>query len=361
MNRAAAACALCLFILAIGACSSGPDLITDCLDARGIHAICGFQNPEDLALTDDGHSLIVSQFGSMDGSKSGNLALFDLETESLRIEFRGDAPASTGAVDWGDESCPGAPGAAFSPHGLDLDRRTDGRLRLLVVNHGGRESVEFFEVSGSGPSLGLEWRGCSIPPDGAYLNDIVGLPDGGFLTTHMMDRNSQLGGFLSGVLGFATGFVYEWQADRGYRVVPGTDGAMPNGIELSADAGEIYLSLYLDGEVRRISRQTGELLATADMTLPDNLTWGRDGRLLVASHVGGTLSGQLACADLSKGACPFAFEILSLDPMTLTSQLVFANEGPPMGAGTVAIDLGGELLIGSFAGDRIIRVRNPQR
>ena len=35
---------------------------------------------------------------------------------------------------------------------------------------------------------------------------------------------------------------------------------------------------------------------------------------------------------------------------------MFANEGAPMGAGTVALEVGDELLIASFAGDRIIRV-----
>ena len=34
---------------------------------------------------------------------------------------------------------------------------------------------------------------------------------------------------------------------------------------------------------------------------------------------------------------------------------IFENRGAPMGGGTVAIDIGRELVIGSFAGDRVIR------
>lgn len=51
-----------------------------------------------------------------------------------------------------------------------------------------------------------------------------------------------------------------------------------------------------------------------------------------------------------------AFKIVALDPDSMETETVFWNEGPPMGAGTIALDLGTELLIGSFAGDRMIRV-----
>ena len=80
----------------------------------------------------------------------------------------------------------------------------------------------------------------------------------------------------------------------------------------------------------------------------------KDGRLLVASHVGG-FSEYEPCMNLAAGACPMAFEILALDPVSLEGDVIFANRGAPMGGGTVAIDVGGELVIGSFAGDRVIR------
>ena len=43
---------------------------------------------------------------------------------------------------WGTPDCPGEPDKAFAPHGIHLSRRGDGRLQLLVVNHGGREAIE---------------------------------------------------------------------------------------------------------------------------------------------------------------------------------------------------------------------------
>jgi hypothetical protein len=49
------------------------------------------------------------------------------------------------------------------------------------------------------------------------------------------------------------------------------------------------------------------------------------------------------------------FDIVSLDPVTLEGRGIFSNAGEPMGGGTIAVDLGNELVIGSFAGDRILR------
>jgi hypothetical protein len=34
----------------------------------------------------------------------------------------------------------------FSPHGIDIVQREDGKYQVLVVNHGGRESVELFDL-----------------------------------------------------------------------------------------------------------------------------------------------------------------------------------------------------------------------
>src|SRR6185503_17968258 len=101
----------------------------------------------------------------------------------------GDATAAPAGERWGDATCPGPPSAAFSPHGIDLARRRDGRLALLAVNHGGRESVEFFEVAEPEHPT-VTWRGCAIPPPESFLNEVAILPDGGFVTTHMFARST---------------------------------------------------------------------------------------------------------------------------------------------------------------------------
>jgi hypothetical protein len=230
----------------------------------------------------------------------------------------------------------------------------------LVVNHGDREAVEFFEVRPDPSGAALIWRGCAVAPELGFLNDIVSLPAGGFLVTHMMPRDDAIWGILKSSLGFDTGHVYVWQPGQGFGIAPGTHGPFPNGIEISPDGTLIYLNLYSAGEVRKIDRRTGETLGSAQVASPDNTTWGRDGRLLVASH-GGGLSDQLACMGLEQGACGMQFSVVAVDSVSMETETIFSQAGPPMGAGTVALDLGdGELLIGSFAADRMIRVRVPR-
>ncbi len=349
-------------LLALIGCAPSYPNVVDCEDTGEIHVICGLQNPEDLALLPGDREVVLSQFGSMDGSKSGSLAFFDLETEAVRVAFEG-GPGPTPAADtdvWGDPGCPGPPAARFSPHGIDLAELPNHELRLLVVNHGDREAVEFFEVRPDPTGAALVWRGCAVAPEQAFLNDVVSLPSGGFLVTHMMPRDDAIWGILKSSLGFDTGHVYAWQPGQGFNIAAGTHGPFPNGIEISPDGTHIYLNLYGSGEVRKIDRRTGEILGSAQVASPDNAAWGRDGRLLVASH-GGGLSDQLACMTLDHGACGMQFSVVAVDPVSMETESIFSQAGPPMGAGTVALDLGdGELLIGSFAADRMIRVRVPR-
>jgi len=355
-RRALSALGLALGVLA---CSKPRDPILDCSPAKDARPICGFHNPEDLALLPKAGALVVSQMGAVDGAKPGSLVFFDLARESIGLAFpppSGElSPARPG---WGDSTCPGPPGAAFSPHGLDLAIRPDGALELLVVNHGGRESIEFFEVSDSrAPSL--SWRGCALAPEGALLNDVAALPDGGLVTTKFLSKSHPTLDSLLGLLRFGTGYVLEWQAEGGFRKLPGTDAPLPNGIAVSRDGETLFVDVYLADEVRKISRKSGELLGTAEIASPDNLNWTADGRLLVASH-NAPMNEIVACGDVARGQCPFHFSIVVLDPKEMKGVAVYENAGPPMGAGTSALWIGNELLIGSFAGDRLLRVTLPE-
>ena len=131
---------------------------------------------------------------------------------------------------------------------------------------------------------------------------------------------------------------------------------MPNGIEIAHDGASVYVNVYLGNEVRRIDRKTGELLGRVEVSQPDNITWSADGDvLLVASHTGG-MRDSMSCFDLETGSCGLAFEIVAIDPDTLARKTLLAHEGAPMGAATVAVQVGTDLWLGTFAGDRVARV-----
>jgi hypothetical protein len=355
LNRIASACAA----LWLTACLPSIEPILSC-EARGnARPLCGFQNPEDLVVLPALHALIVSEYGNMAERGPGQLSRLDLATEERTVLFRAGGAAS--AEDgWGDPACPGPP-EQFSPHGIDLiERKADARLALLVVNHGEREAVEFFEVLDADGPARVEWRGCAIPPEGSWLNEVAALPSGGFFVSHMMPRRGAVGQAFefakAGLLGLASGHVIEWSPKAGFSIVPGSETVFPNGVEVSADGNALYINSTLGGSVRGIDLETGRLLGEVEIESPDNLAWTADGHLLVASLTAPTLELQ-ACGALEAGACPGSFEIWSLDPDGFAAEIVYESDGVTMGAGTVGLLVGGELFVGSFAGDRILRVQ----
>ena len=343
-----------LFALVLCACGSTPP-ITSCDPIGAATPLCGFQNPEDLALLPDGR-VIVSEYGDA-GAKPGRISLLDLASGSHESLYAGGGASGSGP--WGATDCEGPPSTAFSPHGIHLSTRASGGLQLLVVQHGGRESVEMFEVLPADGSWQLAWRGCAVAPEGGGLNDVVALPEGGFLVTRFGPSSPISFTFAAAkatILGSETGWVYEWSQERGFGEVPGTRVAGPNGIELSADGAKIFLNATLASEVLRIDRSTGAIEARAEVQMPDNLTWARDGRLRVAS-LRGKMRDLLSCSGLEAGSCAMPFAIVALDPSTMEAHAVYeGGPGTPSGAGTVGLETDAGLLVGTFAGDRIVRV-----
>ena len=322
----------------------GGDSLTPVLDCEagfGIDVVCGFRNPEDMALAPDGR-IIVSQFGGMQGDP-GSLVLYEPETRSLTTLFPG-LSARIGP-EWGDPDC--AFPEAFSPHGIDLQTRSDGRHQLAAVNHAGRESVELFEVAADGA---LTWRGCAEAPEGGYLNDVVVLRDGSFWVTRMFDRGSDTWAFLRAQFGLDTGWAYAWSGTAGFSRLPGSDAPFPNGIEKSDDERYAYLNTF--NGARKIEVATGTIAAERTMDPLDNSYWSNDGRLLVASHTG-SVAEMLACLSVPEGTCGMPFEIVALDPEDLSEQVIIAHQGAPMGGATVALQRDGVYYLGTFAGDRL--------
>lgn len=341
-----------------------PGPILDCVAVGNARPICGFQSPEDIVALPGNEALVISGYGAMgaDGvvRKPGGLVLFSLADETQKPLYTGGTDADVAEAGWGDPTCPAPPKEKFNAHGIDLVRRSDGRVALLVVQHFGREAVEFFEVTGAGDDFQLAWKGCVLAPADASLNEVVGFPNGDFYTTKMASI-SGASDFTEGTPTEPTGHAFAWTAASGYRKLEGTDGIMPNGIAASADGKLLFLNVTMQNEVRKIDVATGKVLASAPVKMPDNITWAPDGkRLLVASLHGFETTNFSVCIDVQQGACPIPFAIQAVDADTMTALgPVYESTGAPMGGGTVGLQVGSELFIGSFTGDRILRVALP--
>lgn len=346
-----------LVLLVIGiftsACGEGSPPITGCNAVGDIRPVCGMQAPEDIAALPDGRHLLLAHFPGMAGGK-GSISLFDTSTETLRTLYPGPATANSAAADlWGQPDCTRPP-EVFGPHGTHLHQLDDGRWRYLVVNHGEREAVELFEVTMAGPATSIEWRGCVIAAPDTFVNDVVGMDNGDVAFTRMLHNGGNLE-MLKSIVGFATGDVWRWNRDSGLRILPGTDAAQPNGLEISADNQFLFANMYMENEVWKIDAASGEVVGRASVASADNSAWGSDGRLLVATHTGSLLT-MAGCLEAHSENCPVAFEIVAVHPTTLATEVVFSLAGAPMGAATVAVPQAGRIYMGSFAGDRLISV-----
>ncbi len=344
-------------------CASPAPVILDCAPAGELTPICGAENPEDLVAVPGSDWLIVSQMAGREGAPGTLAALRPGDSRWLRLyPLEGPtlaSPAESFGPRWGDPSCPGPPTASlFSPHGIDLVQHSAEAPILLVVNHGGRESVEFFELAY--PPTGepaLRWRGCALLPAGTLPNDVAALPGAGFAVTNMAPAREGLSAWWSGLrmaLGFRTGNVLEWQPGAGWREVEGSESSGPNGIAAARGGATLFIAEYGSGRIQRVARRGGRVARSAPLAFkPDNLSWSEDGQLLAAGQ-SAPLSAILGCFEVEAGSCGLPFGVAALDPDSLAVLRRFDHAGTTgIGAVTLALSRGERIYLGTFRGDRV--------
>lgn len=349
--------------LLLAACAADESaFVAGCAAVGKMEPTCGLHNPEDIEVLPDRKTLLISQMGmTMEQGTPGELSFFDTSTRAVTPAFPAGANATGSAKEnWGDASCPGNPGSRFSPHGISLRQRDDKRWQVAAVNHGGRETIEMFELLADTPVPRLEWRGCVVPPDGTFVNDVALRRNGGLVGSHMFDKHSTPVGNLSvdaikAMLGMNTGHVFEWLPGGSLRVLAESHGAFINGVELSADESAVFANVYFGNEIRKLDRQTGKRLGSAAIKHADNLAWDATGGLLAVAHTGG-LRTQLACLKQPGTTCALEYTVLRLNPDTMAVTEVLRHQGAPMGAATVARELDGMLYLGTYTGDRLVRM-----
>jgi len=270
---------------------------------------------------------------------------------------RPDEGGRVGRDDATDGGC--AAGAAppvsdFAPHGIDVSR-----TRLLVVNHGRREAIEEFEISAAGGVPVLSWKSCTPLPSDTSANDVVALADGGFAATKMVERPQWLG-IAKLLLGMDTGALLRHSpASRAWETVANSEGKAPNGVAVDAD-GRFFVAEWTSRRIVRIEpdgsdKQTVEL----DFS-PDNLSWSPRGQLLVAGQRLSVLD-VARCSSLEEGTCALPSVVVAIDPTTLAvTPLVEDDPATVVGAASIAVELDGDLWIGAFAGDRLVRWDGPR-
>src|SRR5262245_41459437 len=169
-----------LLVGSIGLAAQRPAV--ECKSVGSIRFICGVTSPEDLAVIPGGQWVVAS--GDREG---GRLHLVDVRNKTATVAFPTVRP--TEQLDRTTyPTCPGpirpTEGNEFRAHGMYLKPAPDGVHALHVVHHGLRESIEVFRLDARKSPPTFTWVGCAIAPQGAVLNAVVALPEGGFATSN---------------------------------------------------------------------------------------------------------------------------------------------------------------------------------
>jgi len=323
-----------------------------------IDIICGTRSPEDLELTPDGKSLLVSQFvNGPGGTGVAGLALFDLAKKT----FTKMTPTAEPRKDWGDPACPGPLGDLLRPHGISLLKRSSGAVQVYVVNHGGRESIEMFELKQAEGASTLIWHGCVTSTQA--FNDVAAQPDGSFIATHPtalqppappagQGRGAPGSDLFSGQ---PSGYVSRWTAGNGEMELPGTRAGYPNGVLVSSDGRYMYFNAWTAKEVHKYDLKQGKETGVIKLDfMPDNISWTSRRTMLAA----GVKGARGDCPAGSGTPCIQAFGIAEIDPAKMQAKTVFDSEGKGalIPGVSEALQVGNSIYTGAFQGDRIVKI-----
>jgi hypothetical protein len=328
---------------------------SDCNPSGAIRYVCGLAGPEDLASLPNTKWLIASAM-----SGEGGLYLIDTTQASASRIFPAAGAERFNRKEYG--ACPGPLAATQAvTHGLYLKPGRGLVHTLYAVHHGDRESIEVFEVNAGSTPPAITWIGCVVAPDPIGLNAVAALSDG-FVVTNFDPRQPPppggRGGGLSPKLmaGEQNGEVWEWHAKSGWAKVPGSEAAGANGIEVSRDGKWLYVAQWGKQSFLRLSRGKTPV-ERQEIPLgfrTDNIRWAPDGKtLLVAGQ--GTVAAQPG-GQRGRGQAAQATVVVRVNPQTMThEELINQPPAPGLTASSVAVQVGDELWVGSFRGDRLTR------
>src|SRR5687767_1220271 len=325
-----------------------------CAPAAGLTFICGLQNPEDVVHVPGTRWLVTS--GMAPGA---GLTLVDTQARTVRKLFAPNT-ATARADRTRFANCPGPldPKQAVL-HGLALRPAAGGRYTIYATNHGGRESVEVFELTaGSGGAAGIPsatWIGCVLLPPKLAANSVAAFSDGTLVATVLILPGKT---FEDAFAMRNTGIVLQWTPGTPRFVeLKGTELVANNGIETSPDDREFYVASTSTRRVYAFSRAkpgSGPLRFVHLKEFgPDNVRMS-DNRLITA----GLVDDEPACGGRPKDEkgirCPMGYAVVTIDPQTMTATEIARGPRTPSFTGTaMAAIAGNELWLGSFFADRL--------
>lgn len=328
-----------------------------CAPVDGVEFVCGIHNVEKLTAIDGTDWAIAAPvFGGPVATPP--LYFVNVKTKSYTsldpasIKVKADAKTYPG--------CSAPDFSKFSAVGPDV-RKIDGQNKLYVANHGGRMSVEVFDIATDGNSPSLTWRGCVMAPQASWFMDDVAITgDGGFVVSSFFDStDAKFAEKLQTKT--PTGNLGLWRPGQGWKTlgIGNTSGA--NGIALSHDEKDVFFSDYGGNGIVKMNLASGAMDRIQLDFLVDNLMWDTAGNYIIAGGQNGPVTKAFECLGSKTAAqCDVPFTVVALNPKTMKVTDIF---GPgkigEAGTGTGGLQVGDKLWLTTFRGDRIPIISYP--
>ena len=320
-----------------------------CAPSGGLNFICGLQAPEDLVLVPGTRWLIASGMAAGSG-----MHLIDTQAKIARRLY-GPSISTSRADKAKFVACPGPldPKQAIL-HGLSLRPAQTGHYTLYATNHGGRESIEVFDLDARGAAPTATWIGCVLMPNNWAANSVAVFSDGGIVATVLVLPGKT---FQDVWASRNTGVVVMWTpGSKEFRTLTGTELPGNNGIETSPDDREFYVaSIGLKRVVAYSRANPSKPLRFAQLKEigPDNLRFVGD-RLYTA----GIIDNEPACGGAPKKPediqCPRGWIVDAIDPKTMAvTEIARGSRAAPYTGTATAIPVDGTLWLSSFNVDRV--------
>jgi hypothetical protein len=332
--------------------TAAPAASSECKPDKGLNYICGLNRPEDLRRIPGTDWLIVSGFANGSGLKLVNAA--------KRTAIRWYTGKGGGRDKSVNGNCPGAPDAGlFNAHGITLRAVRRGHYRLHVVNHGGRETIEVFDVTvEKGTAPRLKWRDCLPMPEGLGANAVATFADGTVITTVLTRPGTSLADFMQGR---TTGGVYEWKPGaRSFSLMQGTELPGNNGVETAPDGKHFYVVAFgwhsiVEFDRRHTSKQLRRFVMPDFM--PDNIQWSGNGLIAAGMRLfepdcGGYRKVENGVADPMLCHRGYSAAFISL-PSGSIRTLVRGEPVPQFNGVSTAVVVGDTVWLGSYQSDRL--------
>lgn len=251
----------------------------------------------------------------------------------------------------------------FRPHGISLYTGLDGRKRVFTVSHPalGRSRIEIFDLDDDGMVPILTHIRSVEDPLFPTPNDVVAVGPDQFYVTNDHAFKDGFRRIVEDVLRLNQSTLVYFDGEEAR--IAADKLTYPNGVNVSPDGSELYVTETTDGMLRVYGRdrETGALSARAlsegrlfiGLGL-DNIDVDKRGALWIASHP--KLLSFLAHADDPDRRSPSMINKVTLDAVTRRGVIdqVYLNLGEEISGASVAAVHNGQMVVGSVFEPKIL-------